>query len=60
MKVEQPEPPDLLTPMPAEEIDQPMRGRDIGADRVRRAAAIMSEMVSPARRKGPRRMVVVV
>jgi hypothetical protein len=46
--------------MTAEEIDQPMCGRDISAHRVRRTATIMGEMDSPTRREGPRRMVVVV
>ena len=60
MEVEQPEPPDLLTAMTAEEIYQAMGGRDISAHRVRRAAAIMSEMASPTRGQGPRRMVALV
>ena len=57
MKVEQTEAPDLLTTMAAKEIDQAMGGRDIGADRVRRAAAIMSEMASPTRGQSACRMV---
>jgi len=56
MKVEQGEPPDLLAVMTAKEVDQPMSGRDIGANRVRGAAAAMGKMTRPARRKGPRRM----
>jgi hypothetical protein len=56
MKVEQGEPADLLAMMAAKEIDQPMGGRDIGSDRVRGTAAAMGEMTRPARRKGPRRM----
>jgi hypothetical protein len=31
-----------------QEIDQPMRRRDIGAHRVRRAAAVVLEMIGPA------------
>jgi hypothetical protein len=56
MEIEQPEPPDLLTAMSPQEIDQPMRRRDIGPHRVRRAPAIMGEMASPARCQGARRM----
>ena len=56
MKVEQGEPADLLAMMAAKEIDQPMGGRDIGADRVRGTAAAMGKMTRPTRRKGPRRM----
>lgn len=56
MKVEQGEPADLLAMMAAEEVDQPMGGRDIGADRVRRTAAAMSKVTRPTRRKGTCRM----
>jgi hypothetical protein len=56
MKVEQGEPANLLAMVAAEEVDQPMGGRDIGSDRVRRTAAAMGKMTRPTRRKGPRRM----
>ncbi len=56
MKVEQCEPADFLAMVSAKEVDQPMGGRNIGANSVRRTAAAMGEMARPARRKGPRRM----
>lgn len=37
------------TPMPLEEVDQSVRSRDIGPHCVRRAAAVVLEMGSPAR-----------
>ena len=49
MKVEEREAADLLTPVAAEEFDQPMRGGDISSDRMRTAAAVMGEVASPAR-----------
>ena len=58
--MEQANTPDLLTAMPAKEIDQAMRGRDIGTHRVRRAATIMSEMACPTCGQGSRGMVVIV
>jgi hypothetical protein len=60
VKVEQPEPADLLSPMTAEEIDQAVGGRDIGAHRMRRSAAIMAQMAGPSRRKRARRMFAIV
>ena len=60
MEVEQAEPANLFAAVAAEEIDQAVRGRDIGADRVRRAASVMSEIASPASCDGPCGMVIVV
>lgn len=56
MKVEQGEPADFLAMMAAEEVDQSMGGRDIGANRMRRAASAMGKVSGPARRESPRRM----
>ena len=42
---------DLPTPVAAEKMDQAMRGRDVGAHGVRRAAAVMLEIGCPLRRK---------
>jgi hypothetical protein len=56
MQVKQSESADLFAMMTAEEVDQPVGGRDIGSNGVRRAAAIVGEMPRPARREGARRM----
>jgi hypothetical protein len=56
MQVEQGEPANLLAMVAAEELDQAVGGRDIGAHRVWRATAIVGKMARPARREGPRRM----
>jgi hypothetical protein len=50
VKVEQGEPSDLLAMMAAEEIDQPVSGRDIGPDGMRGTATAMGKMTRPARR----------
>ena len=42
---------DLLATVAAEKLDQPVRRSDIGAHRVRRAAAIMLEIICPLRSK---------
>ena len=51
MEVEQGEPADLLAMVAAEEFDQPVGGGDIGPNRVRATASIMSEMARPACRE---------
>ena len=56
MKVEQREPADFLAMVTAKEVDQPVGGRDIGANGVGRTAAAMGKMTRPACCKGPRRM----
>ena len=60
MKVEQSKPADLLPPMTAEKIDQAMGGRDIGAHRVMRTAAIMAQVTGPACRERASRMFAIV
>ena len=60
MKVEQAKPSDHFTPMTTEEFDQAMGCGNIGADRVRRTAAIIGQMTSPTHRAGPGGMVVLV
>jgi len=57
VKIEKTEPADLLAPMAAEEIDETVGGRDIGAYGVRRAPPVMREVAGPPRRKRSRRMV---
>lgn len=56
MKIEQGEPADLLAMMAAKEVDQPVSGRDIGANRVRGSTAAMGKVTGPARRKRTSRM----
>ena len=48
---------DQLAPIAAQELDQTMGGRDIGADGMRGAPAVVLEMAMPARRDFARRMV---
>jgi hypothetical protein len=49
-------PTDLLAAVAAEEIDEAMRGRDISAHSVRRAAAVMLEVAAPTGRQVARRV----
>ena len=42
---------DLLTAVAAKEINEPVRRRYVSAHRMRRAAAVMPEMVAPMRRE---------
>ena len=46
-----------MSSIAAEKVDQPVRGRDIGANRVRGTAAVMLKMPGPASGKLARRMV---
>ena len=59
MQIKQAKPANLLAMVAAKEIDQPMGGGDVGADRMRGAAAAMGKMTRPARRKGTGRMLFV-
>ena len=56
MKIEKRETPDFLAAMAAEEFNQPVGGGDVGAHRMRTAAAVICKMASPARGQCPRRM----
>jgi hypothetical protein len=56
VKVEQREAADFLSSVSAQEIDQTVGGRDIGADRVRAASPVMGKVAPPTRGKRPRRM----
>ena len=58
-EVDQAVAPDRFAAMPAEEVDQAMRGGDIGAHGVRRAAAVEGEMARPARGERRRRVLAV-
>jgi hypothetical protein len=59
MEVEQPEPADLLAAIAAEKFDQPMGGRDIGADGVSRSPPVMRKIAAPAYGQRPRGMRIV-
>lgn len=56
MKVEQCKSADLLAMMAAEEFDQAVGGRDIGANGMRRTAPAMGKVARPTSRQGPSRM----
>ena len=56
MEVDEGEAADFLAAMPAEEVNQPMRRRNIGSNCVRAPAAIMGKIVRPARGQCSRRM----
>ena len=53
---QQAEPADLFAAMPGQEVEEPMRGGDISAHRVRRPAAVMGKKTGPARGQGASRM----
>ena len=47
-----------IVSMPADEADQPVRGREIGADSMFGTAPVAAQMIGPFDRKGPGRMVI--